>query len=69
MATLGEKVKLTAEALITAAAFGQAILATDIRSQAQQLQSNYADYSQAQISEKIAAEIKKSYRPGISGSV
>jgi hypothetical protein len=62
MATLGE-------GLIVAAAFGQAVAAADIKSQAQQLQSNYADYSQHQISEKIAAEIKKSYNPGISGSL
>lgn len=69
MATLAEKVKLAAQALVTAAAFGQAVAATDIKSQAQQLHSNYADYSERQISEKIAAEIKKSYSPGISGSL
>jgi hypothetical protein len=69
MATLGERVKQVAEGLIVAAAFGQAVAAADIKSQAQQLQSNYADYSQHQISEKIAAEIKKSYNPGISGSL
>lgn len=69
MPTLAEKVTLAAQALITAASFGQAILASDITSKAQVLHSDYADYSERQISEKIASEIKKSYSPGITGSI
>lgn len=69
MASLTDKVVLAAQTLIAAAGFAQAVSATDIRSQAAQLQSNYAEYTTAQISEKIASEIKKTHSPGISGSV
>lgn len=69
MASLNDRIVLAAQTLIAAAGFAQAVQATDIRSQAAQLHSNYADSSQSAISEKIAAEIKKRHNPGISGSL
>lgn len=69
MATLADRVKAVAQSLITTAGMTSAVAATDINRQAEALHRQFAEYSKIDISTKIASEIKKSHRPGISGSV
>lgn len=69
MATLADRVKAVAQSLITTAGMTSAVAATDIKSQAEALHRQFAEYSKVDISTKIASEIKKSHRPGISGSL
>ncbi|OBB88653.1 hypothetical protein A5779_00070 [Mycolicibacterium peregrinum] len=69
MATLADRVKATAQSLIAAAGMTHAVAATDIKSSAEALHRQFAEYSKVDISTKIASEIKKSHRPGISGSI
>lgn len=69
MADLTTRVKAVAQALITAASMTHAVAATDIRSQAEALHREFAEYSKVDISKRIASEIKQRHTPGISGSV
>lgn len=67
--SLTSRIGAAARALITAAGMTTAVAATDIKSAAEALNRQYAEYSKVDISTRIAAEIKKTHRPGISGSV
>ena len=69
MANLTDRVKAVAQSLITAAGMTHAVAATDIRSQAEALHRDFAEYSRVDISTKIASEIKQRHSPGISGTV
>lgn len=69
MASMTDRVIAIARALIATAGMTSAVAATDIRSQAEALHREYAEYSTIQISNKIADEIKKRHSPGISGTV
>ena len=69
MASLPERAKAIAQVLITTAGMGTAVAAADINRQAEVLQKQYAQYSLVDIKNKISDEIKKTHRPGISGSL
>lgn len=69
MSDLNKKIIETAKSLILAAAAGHAVAATDIRSQAEVIVKHYSQYSSYQIANKISDEIKKTHRPGVSGSI
>jgi len=69
MSDLTSRVYSTARALILAAGVAHAVAATDIRSQADVIVKGYSQYSRDQIANKISDEIKKSHRPGVSGSI
>lgn len=69
MVSLTDRVKAVAQTLIATAGLTHAVAATDIRSQAEALHRDFAEYSKVQISEKIAAELKQRHNAGISGSV
>lgn len=69
MSDLNSRIVSTAKALILAAAAGHAVAATDIRSQADVIVKGYSGYSTNQIANKISDEIKKTHRPGVSGSI
>lgn len=69
MATLADRVSAVAKSLIAAAGMAHAVAATDIKSAAEALHRQYAEYSQVDITTKIASEIKRTHNPGISGSL
>lgn len=69
MSPINERVLAVAKALIAAVSMSAAVNATDVRAQAARLHKEYAEYSQVQLTTKIASEIKKHHRPGISGSL
>ncbi len=69
MATLSERVKAVAQSLIVAVGATAAVSATDVRSAADRLQKDYAQYTVTDVRTRVANEIKQSHRPGISGSV
>lgn len=69
MASLTERVKAVAQTLIATAGLTHAVAATDVRSQAEALHREFAEYSKVDISTKIASEIRQRHTPGISGSV
>lgn len=58
-----------AAALMTSAGLITAVLATDIRAAAQNLSDRGDSYPQSKLEEKIAEEIRRNHRPGISGSL
>jgi hypothetical protein len=69
MATLTDRISAVAKTLVTAAGMFVAINSTDIQSHARQLNKEFGQYSQSQIANKIADEIKKTHTPGIHGSL
>lgn len=69
MASLQDRVKAVAQALITAVSMTHAVMATDINAQARALHKDFGQYSQADIASRIASEIKQNHKPGISGSL
>lgn len=69
MAKFEDRVKAVANALIATVSMTTAVAVTDITSAATKLHGEYGDYSANHIRTKIADEIKKTHRPGISGSL
>ena len=69
MSTISDRVIAVARALITTVGMTQAVAVTDIQAAATKLHREFAEYSQIDISKRIASEIKKSHQPGISGSL
>lgn len=69
MSDLTKKIWTSAQGLITAAGMSAAVATTDIIRQAQALHRQYAQHSVIEIQRKIADEIKKNHKPGISGSI
>ncbi|MET0994389.1 MAG: hypothetical protein ABWY20_10020 [Mycobacterium sp.] len=69
MATINDRVKAVAQALITTAGMTHAVATSDIRSAADALHRQFAEYSKVDISTRIANEIKKTHNPGTSGSL
>ncbi|MGP4996038.1 hypothetical protein [Glutamicibacter ardleyensis] len=69
MANLSAQIKAVAQSLIATVGMTAAVASTDIRSQAGALHKQYAEYTQIQIANKISDEIKKTHRPGVSGSL
>ncbi|MBN0974582.1 MULTISPECIES: hypothetical protein [unclassified Gordonia (in: high G+C Gram-positive bacteria)] len=58
-----------AASLISAASLGQAVATADIQSAVRNLNSSGESYPQSQLERHVAENIRKSYRPGISGSL
>lgn len=69
MATIADRVKAVAQALIATAGMTHAVATTDIRNAADSLHRQFAEYSKVDISTRIESEIKKTHRPGTSGSL
>lgn len=69
MASLTDRVKAVAQTLIAVAGMTNAVSATDIRSKADLLHREHAEYSKVQIANKISDEIKRRHNPGVSGSL
>ncbi len=69
MASISDRVRAVAESLIVAVGMTHAVMVTDIQSHAAKLHQEFGEYSQRDISQRIASEIKKTHRPGISGSI
>lgn len=69
MASFGDRVKAVANSLIATAGMTSAVAATDIRSQAEALHREFAEYSKVEIGRRISDEIRKSHDKGVSGTV
>lgn len=69
MASIADRIKAVAQALISTAGMTHAVATTDIRSAADVLHREFAEYSKVDISTRIASEIRKTHSPGTSGSL
>lgn len=58
-----------ATALISAASFGQAVATADIQAAVRELNSAGDSYPQSQLERHVAENIRKTYTPGVSGSL